>query len=252
VTLAPGIAAALTKPGRALIGFCDWVESDFSAGRLRRLLQSGDLRVGGQDAGLSAGQAARLLAQVEAAWGRATYGIALTRLQKSLESRAADADATGEDRADAQLKVEQAALVRAWISRLVALVPEPAMDGKVSLQTMVSGVMGFIEGTTARSSALEHRAAAALQDYIGELRALGPFECELSQSLRFIRERVESLCVAPERPRPGHLYVCNLAQSGYAGAEPFLPSEYAVDPPLLFGLCSTPGVLDRHVRNPYV
>ena len=82
---------------------------------------------------------------------------------------------------------------------------------------MVSGVLGFLERTTTRSNALDHRAAAALQDYVGELRALGAFSCTLSESLRFIRERVTSLYVAPERPRPGHLYACRLTQSGYAG-----------------------------------
>jgi hypothetical protein len=82
---------------------------------------------------------------------------------------------------------------------------------------MVNGVLGFLEHTTSRSSALDHRAAASLQDYIGELRALETFSCTLSESLRFIRERVTSLYVAPERPRPGHLYACRIAQSGYAG-----------------------------------
>ena len=55
--LAPGTAhsalrvpAASTRPGRALIGFCDWIESDFSAGHLRRLLQSGDMSFAGERA----------------------------------------------------------------------------------------------------------------------------------------------------------------------------------------------------------
>src|SRR5688572_3782559 len=37
VTLGPGIPAPSTRPGRALIGFCDWIETDFSATHLRRL-----------------------------------------------------------------------------------------------------------------------------------------------------------------------------------------------------------------------
>src|SRR5688572_31566730 len=32
ITLGPGLPAALTRPGRALIGLCDWIETDFSAG----------------------------------------------------------------------------------------------------------------------------------------------------------------------------------------------------------------------------
>ena len=78
-------------------------------------------------------------------------------------------------------------------------------------------MLDFLEHTTARSSALDHRAAAALREHIGELRALGAFSCALPEALRFIRERVQSLTVAPERPRPGHLYACTLSQAGYAG-----------------------------------
>jgi ATP-dependent helicase/nuclease subunit B len=217
VTVGPGIPAALTRPGRALLGLCDWIETDFSAGHFRRLLQSGDLGVREQDEGFTAGQAARLLARAEAGWGRATYGLALDRLHKRYESRAADQEASDEDRADAQVRAELTARVRQWITDLVSSVPEPEADGSVPLQTVVSGILDFMENRTARSSALDHRAAAALQDYVGELRALGSFSCELSQSLRFIRERVQSLRVAQERPRPGHLYVCSLSQSGYAG-----------------------------------
>ena len=78
-------------------------------------------------------------------------------------------------------------------------------------------MLGYLEHSTSRSSQLDHRAAAALGDYIGELRALGPFACSLPGALRFIRERVGSLQVATERPRPGHLYACRLAQAGYSG-----------------------------------
>ena len=218
VTLGPGIPAALTRPGRALIGLCDWIETDFSAGHFRRLLQSGDLKVA-EEKGFTAGQAAHLLARAEAGWGRATYGLALGRLLKSYASRAADQEASEEDRADAQMKADRTGRVCDWITGLVASVPEPGPDGKVPLQTVVGGALDFLERTTARSSALDHRAAAALQDYVGELRALDSFRCGLSESLRFIHERVQSLQVAPERPRPGHLYACRIAQCGYAGRQ---------------------------------
>ena len=75
VTLGAGIPATFTRPGRALLGLCDWIETDFSAGHFRRLLQSGDVSVEEQE-GFTAGQAARVLARAEAGWGRATYGLA--------------------------------------------------------------------------------------------------------------------------------------------------------------------------------
>src|SRR6185295_11478995 len=108
VTLGAGIPATFTRPGRALLGLCDWIETEFSAGHLRRLLQSGDLRVEEHE-GFTAGQAARVLTRAEAGWGRATYGLALGRLHKSYESRATDLEESDTDRADAREKAERTA-----------------------------------------------------------------------------------------------------------------------------------------------
>ena len=218
LTLGTGIPAAFTRPGRALIGLCDWIETDFSASHFRRLLQSGDLRVD-EDLKFSAGQAARQLARAGAGWGRATYGLSFARLLKNYESRAADGQASEDDRAYAEEEVKLTASVRDWIVGLVAAVPESDQERKVELQTVVTATLEFLERATARSSALDHRAAAALQDYIAELRALGAFSCGLSEALRFVRERVQSLQVASERPRPGHLYACSLSQCGIAGRQ---------------------------------
>jgi hypothetical protein len=86
VTIGPGIPVALTRPGRALLAFCEWVTGGLAASRLRRMLQSGDVRLGstssprkgegGETDGLTAGQGARLLARAQATWGRRTYGRA--------------------------------------------------------------------------------------------------------------------------------------------------------------------------------
>ena len=84
ITLGPGIAATQTRPGRALIGLCDWIETDFSAAHLRRLLQSGDMGVERDDEGFTAGQAARVLGRAGAGWGRATYGLALGRASQEV------------------------------------------------------------------------------------------------------------------------------------------------------------------------
>jgi hypothetical protein len=66
VTLAQGLPAALTRPGRALLSLVDWIEDDFAAGRLRRLFESGDVRLP-EHVPMSAGRAARLLIRAQAA-----------------------------------------------------------------------------------------------------------------------------------------------------------------------------------------
>lgn len=217
VTLGPGIAAPSTRPGRALIALCDWIETDFAAGHLRRLLQSGDLGIEAEDEGFTASQAARTLGRAEAGWGRATYDLSLGLLRKRYERRASDPDLSDDDRAAAAAKATLTARVTAWIAKLIASIPEPAADGKVPLQRVVDAALAFLEHSTSRVSQLDHRAATALGEYVVELRALGPFTCSLQEALRFIRERVESLSVAAERPRPGSLYACRLQQAGYSG-----------------------------------
>jgi RecB family exonuclease len=223
-TLGPGISAARTRPGRALLELCDWVETDFAAAHLRHLLQSGDMGIEKDDEGFTAGQAARVLAKAEAGWGRATYGLALGRLRRSYESRASDPEVSDEDRGYAWERAELTAKVQNWITRLVASIPEPDASGRVPLQALVDAALAYAQHSTARHSQLDNRAAAALIDHIEELRALGGFQCSLGEALRFIRERVQGLQVAPERARPGHLYVCNLAQAGFTGR----PHLYAV------------------------
>jgi RecB family exonuclease len=217
VTLGPGIPAAFTRPGRALIGLCDWIETDFSAAHLRRLLQSGDIGLEEEDEGFTPPQAARILARAETGWGRATYQLTLGALRKDYEARAKDPDRSDDERDDAARKAALTSAVLGWIVKLIAAVPEPGPNGHVLLQPIVDGALHYIKRSTARSSQLDHRAGAALAEHVGELRALGSFTCSLSAALRFVRERVQSLQVAPERPRPGHLHVCRLAQPVYAG-----------------------------------
>ena len=217
VTLGPGIAAPSTRPGRALLGFCDWIETDFSAGHLRRLLQSGDMGIEEEDEGFNAGQAARTLARAEAGWGRATYSLSLGLLAKSYETRASDPELSDDERETASAKAKLTHNITSWITALIAQVPAESSHGKAPLQDVVEVALTFVERSTARASQLDHRAAAAIVDHVKELRALGAFECSLREALHFIRERVESLQVAAERPRPGHLHACRLQQTAYSG-----------------------------------
>ena len=197
VTLASGIPAAFTRPGRALIGLCDWIETDFSAGHFRRLLQSGDLGVEEEDEGFTAGQAARLLARAQAGWGRATYGLALGRLHKSYESRAADRTRRMTTAPMRRPRPNRRPAFATGSSAWWTSVPEPA-DGRHGCSPDGGQRRARLSSTVtphaAARSTIEPR--RRLQEHIGELRALGAFACGLAASLRFIRERVQSLHVA--------------------------------------------------------
>jgi ATP-dependent helicase/nuclease subunit B len=176
------------------------------------------------DEGFTASQAARILGRAGAGWGRATYELALGQLAAAYTARATDPDRSDDDRADARAKADLVVKVLGWITSLLDAVPQPDDTGRVPLPSVVEGAIAFIEHTTARKSALDHRAALALIGHLSELRALDSFSCAPGEALRFIRERVQGLQIAPERPRPGHLYVCSLSQTCYSGR----PNVYVV------------------------
>lgn len=214
VTLSRGIPATLTRPGRALLGLAEWVEDDFSAGLLRRLLQSGDVATG--DA-VSPGRAARLLLKARAAWGRDTYRPALTRLAARERRSGTRDDATPEEQGRAERRAAEVEAVADWIDGLLGTIPVPDRDGLVTVSDVVTAAVAFVAERAATTSALDHLAAARLQAALGDLRLLDNERCTVTHAWRFIRERVLDLVVGADRARPGHLFVSGLRDVGVSG-----------------------------------
>jgi ATP-dependent helicase/nuclease subunit B len=213
VTIGPGIPVALTRPGRALLAFCEWVAGGLAASRLRRMLQSGDVRIGPGGEGLTAGQAARILARAEATWGRQTYPAALGRLIGSLQGRAADPEQSDEARARYAERAAQAERVRQWTAELLALVPEQPV---APLGQWLDAAVAFVKTFARKASELDGEATVALTEALAELRALGDLARPASDALALIRGRFDGLAVGGDRARPGHLHVTTLADAGHA------------------------------------
>ena len=218
VTLASGLPATLTRPGRALVAFTAWIESDFAAGVLRRLLQSGDVKLGLiESSDLAPGRAARLLAKAEAAWGRATYKLALGRLARRYRTYAKRGEVADDERGAVIAKADQTDQLLGWVTEILTSIPDKGADGFIDFQRLVESALTFVKSHSSTGSALDGAAAAALETSLGDLRALGAFRCSLANGLRFIRERVDGLRVGADRPRPGHLHVSALTQAAFAG-----------------------------------
>ncbi len=213
ITIGGGVPITYTRPARALLAFCSWVEAGFPAAGLRRFLQSGDLVVD-VDGGPTAGQAARLLARSSAAWGRQTYGAALTGLVAKYRQTAADPESDDAARAYAAARAQHAERLAQWIATLLALVPD---TGRVTASALASVCRRFVEDYAAKGSELDGEAAVAIVEAIDELRALGDLEWPWRDGLGFVRHRLDALTVGGDRGRPGHLYVTPLRQAGYSG-----------------------------------
>lgn len=245
VTVATGMPVTMTRPGRLLLRFVEWVSGNFTASDLRGLLQSGDCApaafradgagtaaagAGGDGAGadagvgtadtvLTAGQAARLLLKAETTWGRLTYPSALARLARDYEARAAEGDASDEDRAWNARKGAQTRMLAAWIAGVLASIPEPeSAGGDVPLGGVAAAALAFVTNNVSRASALDAQALAAIESALTDLvNALGSRACELSSALALVRAGVESLAIGRDRARPGALHVSTLQEAGFDG-----------------------------------
>ncbi len=221
VTISSGVPAPTTRPGRLLLRFCDWLESDFDAAELRRLFQSGDCwskGFGGDEVDLSPGQAGRLLLRAEAAWGRETYSLALTRLAEEYERRAADPEAADEEQAWNARKARQTRVLLAWVEAVLERIPDPvASEGLVRLCDLSDAAIAFLKDNAARWGGLDVLGLEAIVQAVGELAALGDYRCPVEEGVRFLRQRVGSVAVGRARPKPGHLHVSTLDEAGYDG-----------------------------------
>ena len=219
-----GHAAAATRPGRALLAWCEWVERDFDAASLRRLLQSGDLNPKAFSTpdlteSFSPGQAARLLLRAQASWGPDTYKLSIGRLVNQLESRALDPELSEEERKSYEQRALRAKSLLDWIEELIKAVPLPGDDGQVSVREMAQTAVSFLEANSARTSALDGTALVRLRESLGELKSFGDYRAGRAVSLRFVRERIADLSVGAERTRPGHLFLSRLAHAGLSGRQ---------------------------------
>ena len=122
----------------------DWIDEGFSASALRRLFQSGDVRLEISE-GPKAGRAARLLLRAEATWGRATYASRLSSLAGAERKRAADPEVEEEEAARRLERATQADQLRDWVEALLEAIPKSSDGEPIPLLDLVSAAKDFVE-----------------------------------------------------------------------------------------------------------
>lgn len=212
VTVASGLPVTFSRPGRALLALCGWIEDNFPAGQLRRMLQSGDIVVNEAD-GPTPGQAARVLATSACTWGRATYEAALSALVQSYRARACD---DPDIQPPYQRRIRHVEHVRAWIRTLLEQIPQTDEQHEAPLAPWLDMFQFFLDEYVQKTTEMDHQAVAALREVLRDLRVLDtvPPDCDV---LTTVRERIATLRILAKGPQPGHLFVTRLQDIGETG-----------------------------------
>lgn len=216
-TFAEGVPVRLSRPGRALVAWLEWISRDFPQNALAAILHDGLLEVA--DAQEDYGELAALLRLAPIGVGRDRYLPGLDRLVRSLERRPASLG--GEDDEDRESSPDRerdsrrlglARTLRTFVRRLVELSPEPGAPAKELIERAARFLNESVRSVNeldnfARESLLEH--IREIGEWVGETSGLDTVSC--------LAGLVDSLRVGGSGPAPGCIHVAGLHSGGHSG-----------------------------------
>lgn len=214
LTVEEGIPGTFTSPGRVLSGLIDWIKNNYSAGILKDLLLSGDVRLPSEgDAILNPLVAARIVRGSGIGWGRERY-ILLNNLAESLKERAeleVD-DEEGVARRERLLRQsEQAGQLFKFVDQILNQLPVPDDNGRIVYRELTSNLSDILTGITNIKEEID---AVALKGLVASLKQTGQL-ASININMDEALERVENLLgdyrVSASGPKPGHIHL-----TGYA------------------------------------
>jgi RecB family exonuclease len=232
VTIADGIPLAFTTPGRVFSGLADWLENDYLAAHLCRLIESGGLRFdvrNGEDS-VSPQHISRFLKSAAIGWGRDRYTERLLALKAVYEAKL-DPGHGGEGpdpEKIAGISKDIASIERltSVIAEFLALFPAPGPSGEVDDRLFGRGLVAALRKHAHIRSDLDRRALDSLLAEIGRItgeeRATPPPGAEtpafrLTDVLERLRTAVSSLFTGSSSPLAGHIHLSNHFSGGFSG-----------------------------------
>ena len=230
-TFSDGLPAAMTQPGRAVLGFLDWMENDFEETILRRLFASGALNLDSlqnEGEGMQAPGGVRAVRYLRAAaigWGRERSLPCLERLISGTEARlsvidpddmGSEKDARDEEKQDRlQRTLAEIRCLRLFLQKLLDLVPDNFMEVEISLLAGVAAVVA--RDFARRSTERDANAAAALESTMAELASAPGIGLTFSRAAGRLREIVNSIRVMTSGPRPGCIHISHYNTGSHSG-----------------------------------
>ena len=193
-----GHALSLTRVGRAVERWLDWLGDGLPADLVREALEAGELSV--PDSGVAATVLARTFRSLGIGWGRARYEDALRRLRDPGYARARGPrdgeEAEAYEARVARMHVSVEALAD-LLERLLALTPEVPERGtdrqvRTSVDALAEATLAWLELLPLHGE-VEQRTASRLRNRILQLASLHADETSFGAALAELRDGLSDL-----------------------------------------------------------
>ncbi len=220
VTFADGVPARLSRPGRLLEAWLEWIREDFPQTVLLRMLQAGLLNLperNGQTIGTTA--ICRALRRVQIGFDRERY---LARIDDVIRQAAAETAAREDDEGPSpggperhRWIAEATQGLRQLVEALLAVTPARQADAR----SVIHSAIKLMRDHAHSASRLDGLARQRLEQ---ELRAMAEAQASGEapggfDAWEWLAELPGSLRVAGSGPRPGHLHVASIRSGGHSG-----------------------------------
>jgi ATP-dependent helicase/nuclease subunit B len=211
VTFAEGIPANLSRPGRALARWLEWIAEGYPQRLLVEMIGEGLLRCG-KDGDLGAHSLARLLRPIAIGGGSENY---LPKLDEQIAALKKSLPAGDEDARQArQRRRKGLRTLRRFIERLLDL-SRRVMSR--SPEDVLAAAETFLEEAAHSVSELDRYAAEALTEQIAEHRAWLREIGIGGDPLAWLKSLPAETAVLGSGPRPGALHVAHVGSGGQSG-----------------------------------
>ncbi|MBW3671101.1 MAG: PD-(D/E)XK nuclease family protein, partial [Acidobacteria bacterium] len=207
VTFEEGIPVPYTRPGRAIMGFFEWLRLGWDATVLRKLISSGVIDTGEVGPVL----AARIFRKGSIGWGRARHLERMNGLVREYERKARRFPDNERD----EKRVSQARMVRDLVRQLIDGTPKSAAS--VSVSELAGQASRFLSSFARVASQADGAAKDALLRVLEEVQSLPDRREPLAAAAVRLDELVRDISVLSEAPRPGAIHLSPVETAGWGG-----------------------------------
>lgn len=238
-TFHEGLPVLASRPGRAVAGWLSWIRRDFDLSTLAEMIEDELLDVGGD---VSPSLLAAVLRSLPVAGGGERYLPALEARLSSLareNTPLTDLEEPGEGPPGfVETEAEALHILSSVVSKLLSL-----SSGPGDPRSFLRSALLFLEEAAACRGPLDEYALRSLQESLEEMDSfLARTGLEDIDAPSWLEDRIRSLRIMGEGPRPGRLHVAPLPLGGHSGRphvflvgmdEERFPGSFLQDPFLL-------------------
>jgi ATP-dependent helicase/nuclease subunit B len=226
-TFVDRINAAYTLPGRAALGFLDWMSSDFEDRKLRSLVVSGAVkleRLPGSDDSIEPESAARILRAAKIGWRRDRYLSCLDSHAEQVRRRRRDPeDEAGSPKEFGKKSAEQLSrieAVRRTVERFLDAAPIRSNRDRIAPAELARSCAAFVREFSPNRSKLDGDALEAIPRVLDELSLLESEPRPYLDVAARLREAIAQTFVGGSSvtyPSPGRIHFSGFRDGGYSG-----------------------------------